>query len=230
MNRTITGLRAAAACGGLVLLLAIVLLFFYPPTLDTLPTGFRTPVLALGFTPSMGAAHALFGNDLALVQQVQTGHWLDMLFLLFWGAFLALPNAVMWLRYRHWSSLVGITAAVVAAVADVMENGQLLQLGTALLDQGPAPDFDLLRQCVEFKFLAISIAMLFLGRGLFRFGLLGKVFAVISLMLVPVTLLGLNGNPAMIETMGLLTALGWLVLLVWLLSVRNGLPATSAAH
>ena len=230
MDRTIKGLRTAAACGGLVVLIAIALAFFYPASLDSLPTGFRTPILAIEFTMSLADARAIMGADQALVEQVQIGHWVDMVFLLAYSAFLALPNGVMWLRYRHWSSLAGMIAACVAAVADAAENGKLLQLGNALLGDAPPPDFALLRLFVGIKFLAISIAMLCLGRTLFRFDTLGKVFAVISLVLVPVTMLGLEGNPAMIEAMGLLTALGWLVLLVWLLRARNGLPEPSIQH
>lgn len=229
MNRILLGLRAALLCGGLVLLVGIATLTVYPVALDTLPAGFRTPILALEFIPSMAAAQALFAGDQALVERMQLGHWLDMLFLLCYGAFLALPNGVMWLRYRHWTSLVGMSAAVVASIADAVENGQLLQLGAAVLDQGPEPDFALLRRCVEIKFLAIVLAMLFLGRSLFRFGLAGKLFALVSLILVPVTLLGLNGSILMIEVMTLLIAAGWVILLVWLVQMRHGLPAASAS-
>ena len=92
----------------------------------------------------------------------------------------------------------------------------LLKMGAALLEQGPEPDFALLRRCAETKFLAICITMLILGRGVFRTGVVGKVFAVISLALLPVTFLGLNGKPAFIEAMTAMIGLGWMVLLAWL--------------
>ena len=82
----------------------------------------------------------------------------------------------------------------------------------------------MLRLFVGIKFLGISVAMLCLGRNLFRFGVLGKCFGGVSLVLVPVTVLALDGHPHLIETMGLLTAVGWLILFVWLLQMRNGLP------
>lgn len=228
MDRPTQGLRAAIVCGGLVILIAIVMNLFYPLSLDTLPNGFVTPILALEFTMSLSDAKAIFNDDRTLMKQVQTGHWVDMVFLLAYGAFLALPNWVMWLRFRHWSGLAGMMAACVAPIADVLENNKLLQLGNALLGDGPPPDFALLRLFVGIKFLAISIAMLCLGRNLFRFGITGKLFAVLSLALVPVTMLALEGNPAMIEIMGLLTAIGWLVLMVWLVMVRKGLPPLSS--
>lgn len=227
MDFSTKGLRAAAGCGFLVVLLALALTFFYPPSLNTLPAGFFTPILALEFTTSLKEARDLFAGDQALIAQMQQGHWLDMLFLLAYGAFLILSNAVLWQYHRHWSALVGMVAAAVAALADMLENTRLLQLGEALLKGEPAPDFVLLRLYVGIKFLAISIAMLCLGRTLVRYDMLGKLFAVISLALVPVTMLALEGNPPLIEAMGLMTAAGWLLLLTWLLRVRNGLPSLS---
>ncbi len=227
MNPTTLWLRAAVASGGLVAALAIVLTFFYPVAQDGLPGGFNTPILALEFATSMADARAVFGDDRALMQQMQTGHRLDILFALFYGSFLTLANFAVWRGYRHWTSLVGMAAAVVAAIADATENGQLLKMGAALLEQGPEPDFTLLRRCVETKFLAIGIAMLLLGRGAFSTGVTGKLFAVISLALLPVTFLGLGGNPTMIEAMTAMTGLGWMVLLAWLLVRRKGLPAAS---
>lgn len=229
MDRSTKGLRAAAGCGLLTLLISIGLTFFYPLALDTLPAGFFTPILALEFATSLNDARDIFAGDQALVAQMQRGHWLDMLFLLAYGTFLVLPNAVLWQRQRHWSSLAGMVAAAVAALADILENTKLLQLGDALLQGEPAPDFVLLRLYVGIKFLAISITMLCLGRSLFRYDTLGKLFAALSLVLVPVTMLALDGNPVMIEAMGLITAAGWLILLVWLLRMRNGLPVVAVA-
>ncbi len=224
MDRSANGLRAAAACGVLVLLIAIGLTRFYPLQLDTLPAGFVTPILALEFTTSLADARAIVGDNRDLIEQIQRGHWLDMVFLLAYTAFLALANGVLWYRLRHWGAAAGVIAICLGGLADALENSQLLQLGNALLGEAPPPDFAQLRLFVGIKFLAISIAMLCLSRNLFRFGVLGKCFGGVSLVLVPVTVLALDGNPRLIETMGLLNAVGWLILFVWLLQMRNGLP------
>ncbi len=80
----------------------------------------------------------------------------------------------------------------------------------------------MLRLFVGTKFLAIAVSMLCLARSMFLHGYLGKLFAALSLVLVPVTMLALEGNPPLIELMTLLIMLGWVVLLIWLMQMRNG--------
>lgn len=223
MDRSTQALRAAIIAGTITLVLGIVISLVYPLTLETLPEGFISPILAIEYLASMPDAERLFAGDLALIGRVQTGHYLDMLFLLAYGAFLALANGALWLHTRHWSAKVGVFAAMIAAVADACENLQLLALGQALLGEGGTPDFELLRLCMGGKFLAITVAMLCLGRNLFQQGVAGKLFCGISLILVPVAMLGLDGNPLLIETMALLIMIGWIILMVWLIKSRNGL-------
>lgn len=229
MDRSVPYVRAAIVSGIFMVLITITMSQFYPAHLDTLPEGFITPILAIEFMASHTEARQIFADNRDLIAQVQTGHWIDMIFLLSYCAFLALPNILFWLRQRHWSSIAGIMAAVIAAVADAAENWKLLQAGNALLGENVPPDFSLLRLYMGTKFLAISISMLCLSRSLFQQGTLGKIFASLSLVLVPVTMIGLDGNPVMIEAMTGLIVVAWITLFIWLVRTRNGFPVAVSA-
>ncbi|HVK99563.1 MAG TPA: hypothetical protein VM553_07125 [Dongiaceae bacterium] len=217
MESDIRIFRAATAAGVLVLIVGVALLFIYPPYLETLPPGFSTPILALEFVTSLVDAQALVGNDPEVVAQMQTGHWVDMGFLCVYGALLALTNLGFWKRLRRPLSLVGVFAALIASSADLAENINLLQLGEALQGLSAPPDFWLLRLYVATKFLGISAALLCLALPLWQQGRIGKAFALVSFLLVPMTVVGLSGPPVLAEAMGSLIALDWILLLVWLL-------------
>lgn len=229
MTSDIRIFRAATAAGLLVLTIGVALLFIYPHQLEALPPGYFTPILAIEFVTSLPDAQALFANDAALVARTQTGHWVDMVFLCAHGAFLALANLGFWKRQRRPLSLVGAFAAMIAASADLAENQYLLQLGEALLGQSAPPDFWLLRLYVTTKFLGICVAMLCLSLPLWQRGRVGKAFALVTFVLAPVSLGGVSGVPALTEAMAGLIALGWVLLLVWLVRTgKNPLPPGTA--
>lgn len=227
--------HAAMVAGAVVVLLAIALAFFYPPTLATLPQGFHTPILAIEFVASLAEAEAIFAGDADLVQQVQTGHRIDMAFLLAYGAFLLLLNLGFWRWQRRPLNLAGALAAVIAAVADSVENLHLLQLGEALRGNSAPPDFAWLRVLVASKFIGIAVSLLCLGHAMWHQGRLGKLFACISIVLAPISLGAITGNGLMMEACGLLLVAGWVCLLAWLVRMRKllvapGHPQGSASH
>lgn len=221
--RALRHFRLAALTSLPLLALAALMFLFYPPALPTLPAGFITPILALEFTDSLEAARALLGNDAALIARVQTGHWIDMGFLLSYGAFLALANLGCWYWQPRPVSLAGLVLALLAAGADSLENGQLLHLGRALLEDTAAPDFGLLRLCVVTKFAAIALSLLCLVPRLRPANGPGKLFGLVSIALALVTLPALTlslvnpaSAPPLLEIMGVLIVPGWILLLVWL--------------
>lgn len=229
MTNDIRMFRAAAAAGLLVAAIGIVLVIVYPQRLETLPPGYYTPILAIEFVTSLPEAQTLFANNATLVARTQTGHWVDMAFLFAHGAFLALANLGFWKRQRRPLNLVGVFAAMIAASADLAENQYLLQLGEALQGLSAPPDFWLLRLYVTTKFLGICVAMLCLSLPLWQQGRVGKAFALVTLVLVPVSLGGVSGLPALTEAMAGLIALGWVLLLVWLLRTGKNLPPATPA-
>ena len=221
--------RAAALAGIAVITLTVVMAFFYPTHLDTMPAGYSTPILAIEMVPSLAAAQTLFAGNEALVHQVQWGHYLDMLFLLAYGALLLLSHWGFWLLQRRWLNVLGIAVILIAISADASENLNLMQLGDALLGQSAPPDFWLLRGFVCTKFLGIGISMLCLCPGLWYQGKLGKAFTLCTLLLAPVTLGAVLDIPVLVEAMGKLIALAWLLLFLWLIRARYGVAATVAA-
>lgn len=219
------GFRITAAAGFTVILLAIILSFFYPANVDNTPQGFSAPIIALEFSTSLSDASQLFADDTRLINRFHTGHQLDMLFLVSYGAFLAFANLSSWYTQRRAISLIGIIAAGIAASADVAENLQLMQLTGALLGTGSAPDFWLLRLFTSTKFLMICASMLCLIPLLWERGLLGRLYTACTLLLTPATLLTLTGYYEFSSAMALLTVIAWVCILIWVLKVRNGVDS-----
>lgn len=209
----------------MVILLAVIMSYFYPAHAGAMKAGFSHPIIALEFASSFSDANLLFADDTALIQRFQIGHQLDMLFLVAYGAFLACANLGAWYCKKGGLSLIGIIAAGVAASSDCAENLQLMQLTEALLGQGGAPDFWLLRLFVSTKFLMISISMLCLVPLMWNRGWLGGIFASATVLLAPATLLTLSGYFIFSSAMTSLTVLAWICLLLWALKMRNGLPS-----
>ncbi len=225
-SRPLNTLRNAALASPFMIVLVLGMNAFYPVTLPTLPAGYFTPILAIEFVASLAHAQALFAGDTALLARTQTGHWIDMGFLLAYGSFLALANLGCWQWQRRRVSLAGAGFAVLAALADCAENLQLLQLGNALQGTSAPPDFSLLRLCVDTKFAGIALSMLCLVPLLWPHGWAGKGFASVSALLAPVTLAALTlvGTPAtnpLVEVMAGLIVPGWILLLVWLVRIRK---------
>ncbi|TNC88335.1 MAG: hypothetical protein CSH49_11975 [Alcanivorax sp.] len=221
------GFRLTGATGLAVILLGIVISFFYPSLPGQLPEGFSLSIIALEFSSTLANASSLFEGNLALVHRYQTGHSIDMLYLITYGAFLGFANLSGWYTQRRALSLIGIISAGIAASADFAENLQLMQLTQALLGNGSAPDFWLLRLFVSTKFLMISVSLLCLVPLLWNRGWLGRIFCTSTLLLAPCTLLTLLGNFEFSSPMTGLIMLAWICLLLWALKVRNGLPNTS---
>lgn len=217
-----------AAVGLIAMALGILITFYYPPLPGTVDAGFSLSIIALEFTPSLSEASALFNGDNTLIHTYQTGHSLDMAYLITYGLFLAFANLSAWYLQRRALSLIGIIAAGIASSADFAENLQLMQLTQALLGSGSAPDFWLLRLFVSTKFLMICVSMLCLLPMMWQRAWLGKTFCLATLLLAPSTLLTLTGNFQFSNAMSGFILLAWICLLVWMIKVRNGIPESEA--
>jgi len=224
------GFRITGAAGLATVLIGIVISFFYPPLPGALPEGFSLSVIALEFTSSLSSASALFQGDLAMIHRYQTGHSIDMMYLVAYGAFLGFANLSGWYVRRRALSLIGIIAAGIASSADFAENLHLMQLTQALQGSGSAPDFWLLRLFVSTKFLMISVSLLCLVPLLWNRGWLGRGFCASSILIAPCTLLTLSGFFQFSNAMAGSILVAWVCLLVWVLKVRNGLPDTTDRH
>ena len=219
------GFRITAIVGLAALILGILVSIYYPPLPGAADAGFSFSILALEFTPSLSAATALFRGDSALIFTYQTGHTLDMIYLLAYGAFLAMANLSAWYLQRRAISLIGIIAAGIASSADFAENLHLMQLTEALLGSGSAPDFWLLRLFVSTKFLMINVSLLCLLPMMWQRGWYGKVFSLSTLLLAPATIMTLTGHFQFSNATAGLILVAWTTLLVWLIKIRHGVPA-----
>jgi hypothetical protein len=122
-----------------------------------MPAVFTSPILALEFASSLTEVRPLFGDASELIRRVHIGHYIDMVFLCAYGAFLSLANIGAWAQWGRFIN--GAIAAVIASLADFAENILLMQLTGALLSVAAAPNFILLQFFVSFKFLAIAFSM-----------------------------------------------------------------------
>lgn len=224
------GFRLTGVSGLATALIGIVISFFYPPLPGELPEGFSLSVIALEFTSSLSNARALFEGELAMIHRYQTGHNIDMIYLVAYGAFLGFANLSGWYAQRRALSLIGIIAAGIASSADFAENLHLMQLSQTLLGSGSAPDFWLLRLFVSTKFLMISVSLLCLVPLLWNRGWLGRIFCASSALIAPCTLLTLTGFFQFSSPMTGLILVAWVSLLLWVLKVRNGLTDTTDRH
>ncbi len=205
-----------------MVVLGILVTFYYPPLPGAMVEGFSLSIIALEFAPSLSTASALFNGDTSLIHTYQTGHQLDMAYLLSYGAFLALANLTAWHLQQRGLSLIGVIAAGIASSADFAENLQLMQLTQALLGSGSAPDFWLLRMFVSTKFLMITVSLLCLLPIMWQRQWLGKIFCAATLLAAPATLLTLSGYYHFSGAMGGLIMVAWICLLIWVIKARNG--------
>jgi hypothetical protein len=201
--------------------LALLLNRFYLPFLDTTPQPFTSSILALEFAGSLADVRALFvGHDDA-IDSFHRGHFVDMLFLVAYGAMLFFANHGAWLWHKRRIYLVGAALALLAGLADCSENLLLMQLQDALQAGGNAPDFSQLRLFVAGKFIAIALAMVCLLPALWPRGVVGKCYAAAVAVAVPATLLTVSGWFNFASAMLLATAVAWLSLWVFMLVITR---------
>jgi hypothetical protein len=119
----------------------LLLQLLTPREIGALPPGFLTPIIALEFATNQEDVRQLFetpgGSFPALLQTMQANTLLDFLFILLYTVFLvlfAVACAQTTARTLYW---VAAGTAVVAGIADVLENVQLL----AIFGQVPQGEF-----------------------------------------------------------------------------------------
>ncbi len=215
--------RNAVIAGGFVILLGVIMTFFYVSSVEGIPQGFQSPILALEFISSQSAAETFFNGNTDLIGKFHIGHYLDMAFLLAYGLLLGFANLGAWQLRDRSLNLMGILAAISAGTADLLENLLLIQLTGTLLYQEPAPNFILLRFFVSIKFVAIAISMLCLVPLLWQQRALGKIYGIATALVVVSTALTLSGYYPASTAMMLVTAIAWLALCLWLFKTSRQL-------
>lgn len=212
----------ALATGLLMLAISVAMLIIQPRALPSMPEGFLTPVLALEFVADFASAKHLLGQDQVLLQAFTSmTHW-DMVFLLSYGAFLVSCVCVIFAKgvLRN----IALAFAIIAPLADLLENLQLLQVLHALDPEngfhGESPiDFFYLRLAVVIKFGAIALVHVRLLRPLLEHSPLGKALAGLMMVNVFATGASFYNVPYAIEVTMNSIALCWL--LQWVLIARD---------
>lgn len=221
--------RIAVTCAvvsGLMMLFFSVIMFAVMPiTLQWMPHGFTTPILALEFLPDLTSARQLLAQDTATVQAFIDGVRWDMAFLACYGAFLF--SCAWVLLEKGVLRYIAIGFAVLAPLADIAENLQLLTLlttlqsKTSLLSDDPI-DFLYLRLAVVIKFGAIAILQSRLMRPLWQRPRLGRLLVVLILVNTFATGACFLSVAYAVEVMMSAIALCWLLLWVMMVMALRG--------
>jgi hypothetical protein len=190
----------------LVLFIAVMMAIKTTVRPAQLPEGFVTPILALEFSGGPAAAQALLDSSAvrdAFKRQVQ----MDYSFLLAYGIFLTSAAAALLpagaLRTR------AIVLAIIAAIADAVENQFLTTLLTEGVDQ---IQYQHLRFAVVMKFGAIAMVAITLMPVVRERGLPGRMTAFSAMALAIFTAGTFIAPPYVAEAMLVAISLHWICL------------------
>lgn len=216
-----TAVQVAVWAGIALLIFNVGQMFVQPAALSWMPQGFLTPILALEFLSDFDNARQLLAQTDTAERFTHMVQW-DMAVLVGYGVFLV--ACVCAIFEKGMMRNIALIFAVIAPVADFVENVQLLKLlGFFPADphysgEGPI-DFYYLRLAVVIKFGCIALANVRLMRPLLQRGPLERVIA--GLMMVDVFATGASfyGMPYAIEVTLYTIVVGWLLL--WMLMFFN---------
>lgn len=217
--------RLCLACGFAVLVLFVLLLTMFPTEGADVAEGYGTPVIAFEMARSMEDLDAVFGSPddpqrARRLEAMDLGNRWDYAFMVAYGGFilaffLALAQDT---QRRVWWLFAAL--GVLAALADAVENGLLLQL-TAQLAAGPSvsgqPVEDLLSRLpypVWCKFFSLMLAGWGLGAYLFTRKGLWMAAGFVVMLMSGVVSLGYTSPEHYTGLMGPAIGVVWVVQLV----------------
>lgn len=207
-------LSLALLAGLGILVSSVGILLVQPSTLAWLPHGYLTPVLALEFSTDIGMVRQMFGGEhQAIAAMMQVIRW-DMAFLVCYAVFLV--TVVCTLISQGILRYIALFFAVIAPVADVAENLQLLALLEHLQNasvKADAPiDFTDLRLATVVKFGAVAIVHIRLLRAVMPLGRYGRILSAFLLGSVFATGASFYTVPFALDAAVAFTAISWCLL------------------
>jgi hypothetical protein len=181
-------LRGIAWLGAVLLVLSGVLQAVFPRAMGPLPSGLRTPVLALELARSAHELETMFGPAASperarWVAGVDRGNALDFAFIAIYCAFLiACMRAFAGAQPAR--ARAGIALALLAGAADAIENACLSSI-TSRLGGDYSGALSALMIATWVKWLSIPVCLLILWPGLRSRGRWGTVAAWIGAATLP---------------------------------------------
>lgn len=202
--------RKAAWAGLSTAALGVALTLIFPAHMGPLPTGMRTPILAFELARTTAEVETMFGSPggagrAAWRQAMDRGNYADFAFMLAYGLFFVLLSHAFAQAGSRISSLSWRVAAL-PALADVLENLQLLAITGALGGDYAAP-LAWLPVFTWLKWLGVAAVYASWIPGMTRRGALGKIGALLATLNALATLAALVTRGVAAELMGLFGAL-----------------------
>jgi len=214
-------MRAVAWCGAPLFVLSVLLQVLFPRAMGPLPTGLRTPVLALEIARSADELEVMFGPAGSSaradwIAQVDRGNAVDFAFIVVYCAFL-IASARALLGARPSLARTAIGLAVLAGGADALENAHLFMI-TAHLGGEYSAALSALMASTWTKWLSIAACLAILSAGLYSLGRWGTLTAWIAGAALPVTIGAAVLRGVTAELMLLVISLAFVA--IWIFALR----------
>jgi hypothetical protein len=192
----------------------------FPKGAASMPAPYGGSVMAFEFARSLPDLRAIFGNgddpaQIARLSMMRLGTYHDMGFALLYPAFLS-AAALALLRITDWRVLYAVPAfAVLAGLADLLENWMLLDILAAFRSGGFSPWLLKLGWPVWIKFLSIAVSNGILGVALASLGGFWRIagYGVAVAALVPAVLAFIIPS-YFAGAMAFGIGIGWAILLI----------------
>jgi hypothetical protein len=215
-------LRWIAWLGAALLVLSGVLQAVFPRAMGPLPSGLRTPMLALELARSAQELETMFGAAASSerarwVAEVDCGNALDFAFIAIYCAFLiACMRAFAGANPAR--ARAGIALALLAGSADAVENACLFSI-TGRLGGNYYSALSALMLATWVKWLSIPVCLLILWPGLRSRGRWGTVAAWISAATLPSAIGAAVLRGVLAEVMLLANTLAFVA--IWIEALRS---------
>jgi len=196
---------------GLALLVLTGVIFPLFPQEMAIPNGLDSPVIAFEFARTHADLVAVFGHidDPLRAERIlamNQGNQVDMAYMVVYSSFIALFFYAAYLKNRQVIWLVFVATALLAGVADAVENSILFDITDNL---ELASGLNLLPYPVHIKFLALFVCA-------FGVGMFLKDSRKSSVRIFGYTLQGLSPLAVILTLVGLVSAATIVITLAWL--------------
>lgn len=218
--------RVSGYIGIGVVVVGLIMLALAPSATGPLPRGFFTPIIAFEFARSERAVIELFGPDGSPLREsvllaLRRGTWLDFLFMLLYGSFLfTFARRCAQLSGRRLY-VAAAALAVLAVIADALENVQLLQIMNAVEQTNEAGQLLWLQLFTWIKWGSLAVIFLLLIPFLRDSNALGRFVAMIAAVPVVFGVLAYLGPGAITEFFALSVSTTILLLVAFALTYEG---------
>jgi hypothetical protein len=182
------------------------------------------PMLGFELATSVADLQDVFGSEgacrAAIASALRLENWIDFAYMVSYGAFLSFGLAALRARGATGLLRLAIVAALVAPLADALENVCLLSMNV----DAPGGWLSLLMVASRTKFVLLGIVALALGIETWRKETaLRRAFAIAHFPVMPVLLAGILSTAALPAVMPAVAA-SWLTLLGWAALTTRAAP------